>query len=89
MLQAQSQASQDSIGSNYQRPLLTPRQAAGQLGVTIGCLALWRIKGLHLPFVRIGSRIRYSADDVSRMIEQSRRISTADKGVGASTAGVR
>lgn len=50
--------------------LLTPAQTAESLGVTIGTLAVWRCTARYnLPFVKIGSRVRYRASDVDAFIE--------------------
>lgn len=50
--------------------LLTPTQTANSLGVTVGTLAVWRCTARYpLPFVKIGSRVRYRAADVDAFIE--------------------
>lgn len=49
--------------------LLTPKQAAEFLGVTIGTLAVWRCTGRYpLPFVKIGRRVMYKLTDIDTYI---------------------
>ncbi|NQU45237.1 helix-turn-helix domain-containing protein [bacterium] len=50
--------------------LLSPEEVAGALGVSIATLATWRSKGRYpLRFTKIGSRVRYRAEDVERFVE--------------------
>lgn len=50
--------------------LLTPKQAAEALGVTIGTLAVWRCTARYpLPFVKIGRRVKYREKDLTNFIE--------------------
>ena len=50
--------------------LLTPKQAAEILGVTIGTLAVWRCTARYpLPFVKIGRRVMYRQNDIDNFIE--------------------
>ncbi|WP_206486447.1 helix-turn-helix domain-containing protein [Thalassotalea sp. G2M2-11] len=50
--------------------LLTPKQAADILGVTIGTLAVWRCTARYpLPFVKIGRRVKYRLNDINNFIE--------------------
>ncbi|NQZ79964.1 MAG: helix-turn-helix domain-containing protein [Colwellia sp.] len=49
--------------------LLTPKQTAETLGVTIGTLAVWRCTARYpLPFVKIGRRVMYKSSDVEQYI---------------------
>ncbi len=49
--------------------LLTAEQAAQQLGVTAATLSVWRsVKRYPLKFVKIGRKVRYSAQDVEDFI---------------------
>jgi len=49
--------------------LLTPKQTAETLGVTIGTLAVWRCTARYpLPFVKIGRRVMYKSSDVDHYI---------------------
>lgn len=45
--------------------LITPEQLGTELGISIQTLATWRSTGRHsLPYVKVGSRVRYSRSDV-------------------------
>ncbi len=49
--------------------LLTPDQAADQLGVTSHTLAVWRCeKRYNLPYTKIGRLVRYRQSDVEEFI---------------------
>lgn len=49
--------------------LLTPRQVAEQLGVTVHTLAVWRCtKRYPLPYVKSGRLVRYRPADVDAFI---------------------
>lgn len=49
--------------------LLTARQAAELLNVKYQTLAYWRSSGRHgLPFVKVGSGIRYRRADVEKWL---------------------
>ena len=55
--------------------LLPPEQAAKKLHVTTGTLSVWRCTGRYnLPFVKIGSKVRYQRADIESFIQ--RRIQT-------------
>ncbi len=55
--------------------LLTPEQAAGILGVTAGTLNVWcATRRYPLPYVKIGRKVMYRADDLERFAE-SRTVS--------------
>ena len=50
--------------------LLTRQQAAEFLGVKAQTLAVWATtKRYPLPYVRVGSRVRYRRSDLERFIE--------------------
>jgi excisionase family DNA binding protein len=49
--------------------LLTPEQTAERLGVSVTTLATWRCtKRVALPFVKLGSAVRYSEAAVADFI---------------------
>ncbi|AZD10310.1 hypothetical protein C4K26_4931 [Pseudomonas chlororaphis] len=57
--------------------LLTPDQVAAALGLSHRTLAAWRSSRRNpLPYVKVGSRVRYRLKDVSAWLE-SRTHSTA------------
>ncbi len=57
-------------------PFLTPVQVSERLGISVGTLAQWRYLGLHLPYHKIGGRIRYDRKVVDRYIKATTRQST-------------
>jgi excisionase family DNA binding protein len=58
--------------------LVDPTAAAAQLGVKPGTLAKWRVSGGGPPFLKIGSRVRYSRAELEQWLDQHRRRSTSD-----------
>ena len=62
--------------------LLTPEQAAEELGLSVKTLATWRSTGRHaLPYIRVGARIRYRRADLDAWLASRQRTSTAAQGV--------
>lgn len=54
--------------------LLCPKEAAKIIGVSEGTLAVWRCtKKYPIPFVKIGTRVRYKSDDINRWIDSCYR----------------
>lgn len=51
------------------KDLLTAEEAAARLGVSVATLSRWRLRRIHLPFVRVGSTYRYRPEDVEAAIE--------------------
>jgi excisionase family DNA binding protein len=50
--------------------LLTPQEAAAELGVSPGTLSIWRCaKRYPLKYIRVGSRIRYRLRDIEQFLE--------------------
>lgn len=61
----------------YSTDLLTPDQVAATLGLSHRTLAAWRSSRRNpLPYVKVGSRVRYRPKDVSMWLE-SRTHSSA------------
>ena len=53
--------------------IVTPEQAAEILGVSINTLEKWRWTGRYgLPFFKVGSKVRYRADDLKAFMERGR-----------------
>lgn len=51
------------------RPLLTPKEAAALLRVTVSTLAVWRCQGRYsLPFVKVGRSVAYRLEDLEAFI---------------------
>ncbi|RHD71608.1 DNA-binding protein [Olsenella sp. AM30-3LB] len=57
------------------KPILSPADAAGLLGVTTGTLANWRSKGVGPSYCKLGSKIVYLLDDVMTYL-MARRVVT-------------
>ena len=59
--------------------LIDVTAAAQLLGVTTGTLAVWRCTGRYnLPFVKVGSRIRYRIADIENFIRERTRLHTGE-----------
>ncbi|TRO21989.1 DNA-binding protein [Ectopseudomonas mendocina] len=51
--------------------LLSPEETAQALGLSVKTLATWRSTKRHqLPFVKVGNRVRYRAEDVSAWLQK-------------------
>ena len=61
--------------------LLTTREAARYLGVSMAFLERDRWAGARIPFVRLGSRsVRYRVGDLDAYVDAQIRRSTSDGG---------
>ena len=61
-----------------QNKLLTTKEAAPYLGVSVAFLERDRWAGAQVPYIRVGSRaVRYRVSDLECFIESRRRVSTA------------
>lgn len=49
--------------------LLTPEQTAERLGIAPRTMANWRVVGAGPPFVRVGSRVRYTIADLETWVQ--------------------
>lgn len=67
-----------------QSELLSRRQAADLLGVTVACLERWAHEGRELPYIRVGRLARYRRADIDAYL--SRRCSTSAAGHQAQVA---
>lgn len=51
--------------------LLTPREVAEALGVSVRTLAVWRCERRYdLRYVKVGACVRYRRSDLERFLEQ-------------------
>ena len=58
--------------------LLTPDQVATALGLSHRTLAAWRSSARNpIPYVKVGSRVRYRRQDVAAWLESQTRTSAA------------
>jgi predicted DNA-binding transcriptional regulator AlpA len=61
------------------RTLLDARQTAARTGLAVATLAKRRVNGGGPPFIKLGARVLYEADDVDAWIAaHGKRRSTAD-----------
>jgi excisionase family DNA binding protein len=60
-------------------PLLTEREAAAILKVSVRTLERWRVSGLGLRFVVMGHSVRYHPDELSRFVAAQSRASTSEE----------
>jgi len=59
--------------------LLTNNQAARYLGIVPGTLNVWRCTSrYHIPFLRIGNRVRYRPEDLNAFLT-AHMVNPADK----------
>ena len=58
--------------------LLTTEQAADYLGVKPRTLESWRLKGIGLPFVKVGRLVRYLQTTLDDWLLSCQRKSTSD-----------
>ncbi|MCB1822512.1 MAG: helix-turn-helix domain-containing protein [Candidatus Competibacteraceae bacterium] len=59
-------------------PLLDPDQVAEILGVSTKTLNVWRCTGRYnLPFVKVGSRVKYRPSDVDVFVQRRTRSTFA------------
>ena len=60
--------------------LLTPREAAGLLGLKEQTLAVWRLRGNGPTYRKLNGACRYRASDLETFIEAGARRSTSEVG---------
>ncbi len=60
--------------------LINEQEAARLLDVRVSTLRRWRWVGLHIPFHKIGSAVRYDPQVIRDFIAAGRRTSTTDAG---------
>jgi predicted DNA-binding transcriptional regulator AlpA len=61
-------------------PLLTEKEVARRLALSVRTLQDWRFRGGGPKFLKCGSAIRYKWSDVEEWMLQQARESTADSG---------
>lgn len=59
--------------------LLTERQAADHLGVTVRTMLRWRQAGTGPRYLRVGHRVRYRPEALSEYVAGREYASTADE----------
>jgi excisionase family DNA binding protein len=62
-----------------QARLLTPDETAELLGIARGTLTMWRAtRRVILPYVKVGSHVRYKPEDVQKFVESRTVTGTAE-----------
>jgi predicted DNA-binding transcriptional regulator AlpA len=60
----------DAVVARQHERLVSRQQAAEFLGLSAQTLAVWAMKGIHLPVVKVGARaVRYRVSDLEKFIE--------------------
>jgi predicted DNA-binding transcriptional regulator AlpA len=77
-----SKTSSSSGPSAANRPttapiLLTPKQAARHLNLSVSCLAKRRLAGDGPPYVKLGGAIRYVETSLQQWMKSQQRTSTS------------
>ena len=75
----------DGDGSRVTVMLLTEPEVAERLRVSLACLRRWRLERRGPRFLKVGSLVRYPADELNRWIESL----PAGGAVATSTSGAR
>jgi DNA-binding transcriptional MerR regulator len=71
------------------RTLISRRELAERLGCSPHTLAIWALKGVYLPVIKVGSRAMYDPADIERFIEARKRSSTSETLAPATAASLR
>jgi len=59
--------------------LLTQKEMAEYLGTTVGSLNTWRCQNRYpIPFIKVGSLVRYNLDDVNKWLKTRTQNSLGD-----------
>jgi len=67
--------------------LLTEREAARLLCLSIRTLQKWRLCGRGPSFLKLGHAVRYEPAEIERFLAVARRASTSDPGQAGSRVG--
>jgi excisionase family DNA binding protein len=70
------------IGSQIedQARLITEREAAEQLAISVRTLRNWRFLGRGPPHLKVGRLVRYRQSDLKSWLKTCERASTSDRG---------
>lgn len=67
------------IENNNPVDLLTEKEAAEFLTISVSTLQQWRWKGVELPYLKIGSAVRYRRQDIREYIQlKLTRVQTSE-----------
>jgi len=62
--------------------LLTIRELAARLTVSVGCIRAWRLRGEGPPAIRVGAALRWDAREVAAWIDANRESGMTSGRVG-------
>jgi excisionase family DNA binding protein len=60
--------------------LLSEKDAAPRLGVSVRTLQAWRVRGGGPRFAKLGRKVLYRPEDLDGFVEAGLRTSTSDQG---------
>ena len=69
----------DEAPPQWRGPLLDTEEAAARSRLAKQTMSIHRLRGIGCPYVKLGSRIFYYADQLDAWIASNRRISTSDR----------
>lgn len=58
--------------------VMTAKQLAAELHISVAALAQDRYRGTGIPFVKVGARVRYMREDVEKYLSANRCSRTDD-----------
>jgi hypothetical protein len=73
-----SETHKRTLNSLNRVPLLTEQEGAKLLGLSVATLRRWRWLGIGPSYLKLGSAVRYSFDDLTTFIEENRRTNTSE-----------
>jgi predicted DNA-binding transcriptional regulator AlpA len=76
--------SQGETPSQHDDTLLTEKQVAEWLQLSVRSIQAWRGRGGGPAFSKCGRCVRYRASEISRWLDERQRSSTSDPGSSAS-----
>ena len=62
--------------------LLTERDTARRLGLSVRTLQKWRLLGQGPRYLKLGQAVRYDPDDLEAFVQAARRTSTSERSSG-------
>ena len=70
----------EKVGLVMTRQLLTERQIAKLLSVSVKTVQWWRWSGGGPPYLKLNSAVRYDPEKLAAWLDECKRTSTADQG---------
>lgn len=67
-----------AVSENQPSRLLTEKEAAEILNVSIKTMQFWRLVGNGPPFTKLGRLVRYELKELQNFIQQNRRKNTCN-----------